>query len=114
MKTETIKALLDGKTVQFNTCYLNKNTVNVWEDLDVKNKDHYHIFASLFTTNENYPVFRIKPEPKIVMVRIALMQNDGVFYTETVNEPKEEYNLVTYSNYFDRWLTDWVIYKFIP
>ena len=48
------------------------------------------------------------------MVRIALMQNDEVFYTETVNEPKEEYNLVTYSNYFDRWLTDWVIYKFIP
>lgn len=111
MKTETIHALLDGKTVQFNA---NKDPMNHWVDLDVRNREQYYLFASLFTDNDAYPLFRIKPEPKTVMVRIALMQNDGIFYTETVNEPKEEYNLVTYSNYFDRWLTDWKTYKIIP
>lgn len=114
MKTETIQALLAGKDIQFNVGQINKDSVHYWVDLDVRNRDHHHIFASLFTDNDAYPLFRIKPEPRTIKVRMALMKNGELFYTETVNDPKEEYNLVTYSNYFERWLTDWVIYKFIP
>ena len=102
MKKEIIQALLDGKTVQFNTY------PNVWEDLNPQ--DHPNIYASLFT-DSSYPIFRIKPAIRKFRAKTALMKNTNGYYCFVVNTPYMEKEIESTSEYFVNWLTDWVEYN---
>ncbi len=102
MKKETIQAILDGKTVQFNRCCADTH----WYDLGGIDDDP-RLYASLFVDEGVYTnyVWRIKPEIKTIKVRIALVKNSNGFGTFVVNTfdkataLEKEYSFV-------RWLTD--------
>lgn len=107
MKTEIIQALLNGKTVQLNI--FDEDNNGSWVDLNTT--DYSEFYASLFS-DDNYPRWRIKPEIISISVRLALMRSsEKIFYTETVNSIDSSIELIKYSDYFIKWLTDWVIYE---
>lgn len=112
MKTETIQALLAGKTVQVNSYPINIDSKQ-WIDLNPKNREHYHFYASLFTDNEEYPLFRIKPEPRIITYKLALLKNsEEGFWIFTVNSPEKAASLEKEYN-FIKWITNWKTYGIV-
>ncbi len=96
---EVLTALKDGKTIQVRR-------IKEWYDIDINIENYIPKF--------NDYEYRIKPESRTINVRMALMQNGELVYTETVNDTEEENNLEKYFNYFQYWLTDWETYNIIP
>lgn len=111
MKTETIRALLEGKPIQVNINPLNKDSRTYWTDLDPKNKEHHHLFAALFTTNNDYPLYRIKPESRLIDYKLALLKNsEEGYWIFTVNSPEKAASLEKEHN-FVKWITHWKTYN---
>ena len=111
MKTEIINALIAGKIVQVNAySYSHQNHL---VDLNLKNRDHYHFYAALFTDNEAYPFYRIKPDPVIIEYRSALLRNtENRYWVFTVNSQEKAADLENEPN-FVKWITNWKSYGIV-
>ena len=102
MNRDILLAILDGEQIQFQLIG------HDWEDLNPQ--DHPNIYAALFT-DSNYPSFRIKPEFREVIYKLALMNNGYSMYILSVNTAEEAIDLETNSTFFVKWITNWVTYK---
>ncbi len=111
MKTEIINALLAGRKIQVNENPLNRDSEVYWVDLNIRNKNHYYLYASLFTDKDDYPLFRIKPQSKSIDYKSALLKNsEEGYWIFTVNSPEKAASLEKEHN-FVKWITHWKTYN---
>lgn len=109
MKTEILKALIEGRDVQYT---YSDGDVS-WIDFYPSNVDaDYSVYASLFNGTLGCR-WRIKPSTTIMLyAKTALMLNENGYYTQQVHNEHEERELETQCIYFRKWLTGWINYLF--
>ena len=107
MKTEILKAITEGRDVQYT--YFDDN--DSWVDFYPSNVDaDYSVYASLFN-DTLYCRWRIKPAMREISCKSALMDHGSMMYVLTVNTAEEAIELETNSTSFVKWLTNWVTYR---
>lgn len=117
MKKDIIRAILDGKIVQFEKAWINPNgkLVHTWTDLntpdmlDIEIYSNAELYISLFTDAISTK-WRIKSDIKLMSYRVALFKDESDYYTNTA-ESYEEAEELEKSIYFKKWLTDCVTFN---
>lgn len=96
---EILRAIADGKQVQ------RQDSDGNWAD-----EDYSEVLVGISVCVYAAPRYRIKPEPKKAMYRVAEMRSqfDGRTYTYTADIDGDE---LQRSPNFVRWLTDWIEYE---